>query len=63
MLALGYGARMEIGVIVLIVLGALALWTFLEPRINGRPCPRCGHRVTKGVMRCGSCGYDFNESR
>jgi uncharacterized membrane protein len=24
-----------------------------------RPCPRCGHSVKAGVMRCPSCDFDF----
>lgn len=24
-----------------------------------RPCPRCGERVTSGVLDCPHCGFDF----
>jgi Na+/proline symporter len=35
------------------------IWFMTRPRT--RPCPRCGEDVKKGVMRCGSCGFDFAE--
>lgn len=56
-------AGTAIGVGILIVLWALGdvilgvLWMVTRPR--GRDCPACGERVKRGVMRCGSCGFDF----
>lgn len=29
-------------------------------RSKKRDCPRCGDGVKKGVLLCGSCGFDFN---
>lgn len=28
-------------------------------RAASRPCPRCGHRVRNGTMRCDTCDFDF----
>lgn len=35
------------------------IWFMTRPR--GRPCPRCGEHVKKGVLECRSCGYDFQQ--
>jgi hypothetical protein len=31
----------------------------LISRSSTRPCPRCGHDVPTGQMKCQSCGFDF----
>jgi hypothetical protein len=55
-------------------IGAAALWTFGSSILMGRheivsfvresskpsrPCPRCGHSVRAGVMKCPTCEFDF----
>jgi rubredoxin len=55
-----------IGVGLIIVLWALGdvilgvLWLVTKP--HKRYCPACGNTVRKGVMRCGSCGFDFKQA-
>lgn len=39
----------------LVLLAAGAVWD----HSSSRPCPRCGHRVRNGTMRCDSCHFDF----
>jgi hypothetical protein len=43
----------------ILVVGAFGLW--LIPRLNSRPCPRCGERVPNGTLHCPACDYDFVE--
>lgn len=40
-------------VVVDVILGTIWLVT------RGRDCPVCGRKVRRGVIVCGSCGYDF----
>lgn len=40
----------------LLLLLALLVW-LMTP--SGRPCPRCGESVKKGVLDCPDCGFDF----
>lgn len=57
------------------LIGAVALWMFVgaigegwkeivtfirESSKPSRPCPRCGHSVRAGVMKCPSCEFDFS---
>jgi transposase len=44
-----------VAILGLVVEGVLAL----RGRLNSRPCPRCGHRVANGELRCEGCGHDF----
>src|SRR4051812_3217175 len=33
------------------------IWLMTRPK--GRPCPRCGDTVKKGLMTCPSCSFSF----
>jgi len=48
--ALGLGA-----LVLLLLLAVL----FAITRPGSRPCPRCGQRVTNGVLDCPHCAFDF----
>jgi hypothetical protein len=41
-----------------VILGVIWLVT----RSRGRSCPVCGSNVKKGIVTCGSCGYDFRSA-
>jgi hypothetical protein len=38
------------------------VWLLTKNR-NKRDCPVCGRSVKRGVVRCGSCGYDFRQGQ
>jgi hypothetical protein len=44
----------------LLIVGAIFALVWFYERAETRPCPRCGHKVGKGAMECGRCGFDFN---
>lgn len=56
-------AGTSIGVALVLLIGFFGfaflsiIWFFTRPR--GRPCPRCGEHVKRGVMTCKDCGFDF----
>jgi hypothetical protein len=59
---------MNQGAIIAIVAGALLLFLYAiwETRINQRPCPRCGRRVSREnpILLCSECGrQDANGER
>jgi hypothetical protein len=54
----GGGIATLISLIELGLLVVLGVW--VARRLRSRPCPRCGHRVEKGVVICRSCGFDFS---
>ncbi len=53
-----------IGVVIILLIGFFGfvflslVWFMSRPK--GRPCPRCGEHVKKGMMVCPSCNYDFS---
>lgn len=53
-----------IGVAIILLFGFFGfvffslIWLMSRPKT--RDCPRCGEDVKKGVMQCGSCGFDFS---
>jgi hypothetical protein len=53
--AIGVGLIVAFWAVVDVILGII--WLVTKPR--GRACPACGTNVKPGLVRCGSCGFDF----